>query len=78
MESTGVEIEAKSVPAKERKEKRNSLREWNVAVETSISAARDGEEAKLKEGGKEFMENEYKKIEERKKDKNRVWGDGNN
>lgn len=49
-----------------------------MAVETSISAARDGEEAKLKEGGKEFMENEYKKIEERKKDKNRVWGDGNN
>lgn len=47
-----------------------------MAVETSVSAAGDGEEGKLKEGGKESMEN--KKIEGKKKDKNRLWGDGNN
>lgn len=37
-----------------------------------MSAARDGGEAKLKEGGKESMENEFKKIEGKKRDKNRV------
>lgn len=43
-----------------------------------MCAARDGEEEKLKEGGKESMENEYKKIEGIKKDNSRLWGDGNN
>lgn len=72
MESTWVDIGAKSVPTKEGKEERNYLRGLNLAVETSMSAARDGEEAKLKEGGKESMENEFKKIEGEKRDKNRV------
>lgn len=39
---------------------------------------KDGEGAKLKERGKESMENEYKKIEGKKKGKNRVWGDDKN
>lgn len=59
MESTWQNLFQK----KERKEERNYLRDWNLAVETSFSAAREGEEAKLKEGGKK---NEYKKIERKK------------
>lgn len=77
-DSTWVDIVAKSVPTQERKEERNYLRDWNLAVGTSVSAARDGEGAKLNERGKESMENEYKKIEGKKKGKNRVWGDDKN
>lgn len=68
----------KSDPAKERKEESNHLRDLNRVVELSLGAARDGPEAKLKEGGKEPMENEYNKVEGKKKGKNRVWGDAKN
>lgn len=68
----------KSDPAKERKEESNHLRDLNRVVELSLGAARDGPEAKLKEGGKEPMENEYNKVEGKKKGKNKVWGDAKN
>lgn len=46
--------------------------------EPSLGAPSDGAEAELKEGVKELMENEYKKVEGRKDGENRVWGDAEN
>ena len=72
------DIATTSDPAKERKEERNHLRDLNWVVEPSLGAASDGAEAKLKEGVKEPVENGCKKVEGKKKGKNRVWGDATN